>query len=246
MLFILVGIIFLLYFLGISCYTGLNSKFPIVWLVMGLFCLILGLGLQYHWITPETYMKLWNRVTYILLSACSILYLTIQILIFSQFRRKVKKGLPYIIVLGAQMKPFGPSRILKRRLEKAYDYLVLNKNTVVIVSGGQGANEPMSEAEGMKRYLITKGIDSERILKEDLSVNTYQNMVFSKKLYLKNITEIGIVTSNYHLFRAKKIAQKAGFQAVYGIPAHAEPFMLLNHTSREVLGIIKDYLVGNL
>lgn len=242
----IVGIIFGLYFVSIACYTGLNSKFPIIWLVIGLISSIFGIALKNEWITPALCPKIVQSAAGAVITVGAIIYVVIQILIFSQFKMKVKKGLPFIIVLGAQMKSRGPSKILRRRLEKAYEYLMENKKTVVIVSGGQGSNEPMSEAEGMKRYLVEKGIEPKRILKEDLSVNTHQNLVFSKNLYLQGVTEIGVISSNFHMFRAKKLALKAGFQKVYGIPAYSEPLMLLNHTSREVCGIIKDYLAGNL
>ncbi len=246
MIFICVGIFFILYFIGIACYTGLNSKFPIVWFIIGALSLLLGIVLENKWIIPERCPKTLQGIAGALIIAAVMIYMTVQILIFSQFKRKVKNGLPYIIVLGAQMKLHGPSKILKRRLEKAYEYLTQNIKTVVIVSGGQGSNEPMSEAEGMRLYLMEKGIEPKRIKKEDLSVNTHQNLIFSKKLYLQGVKEIGVVSSNFHMFRAKKIALKAGFQKVYGIPAYSEPLMLLNHTSREVCGIIKDYLAGNL
>ncbi len=246
MIFIIVGIFFGLYFIGIACYTGLNSKFPLIWLVIGIVNLIFGIALKNGWVAPTLFPKMAQSAVGAVTAVAVIIYVVIQILIFSQFNMKVKKELPYLIVLGAQMKSRGPSKILRRRLERAYEYLIENKKTVVIVSGGQGSNEPMSEAEGMKCYLVDKGIEPKRILKEDLSVNTHQNLVFSKNLYLQEVTEIGVVSSNFHMFRAKKIALKAGFQKVYGIPAYSEPFMLLNHTSREVCGIIKDYLAGNL
>lgn len=246
MIFIMFGIILIFYFIGIAFYTGLNSKFPIIWLVFGGIIVLFGIALTNEWITILLFPKWVKNLVFIVIVVCVLIYSGIQVLIFSQFRKHVKKELPYIIVLGAQMKLHGPSKILKRRLEIACEYLMDNIKTVVIVSGGQGSNEPMSEAEGMERYLIEKGIEPDRILKEELSVNTHQNLVFSKNLYLRAVSEIGIVSSNFHIFRAKKLALKAGFQKVYGLPAYSEPLMLLNHTSREVCGIIKDYLVGNL
>lgn len=246
MVFIMFGIILILYFIAIAFYTGLNSKFPFIWLVFGGAIALFGFAFTNEWIIISLFPKCVKILVFIIIAVCVLIYSAIQILIFSQFKKHVKKGLPYIIVLGAQMKLRGPSKILRRRLEKAYEYLLENKRTVVIVSGGQGSNEPMSEADGMERYLIEKGIGRNRILKEEHSVNTHQNLVFSKNLYLREVSEIGIVSSNFHMFRAKKLALKAGFQKVYGIPAYSEPLMLLNHTSREVCGIIKDYLAGNL
>lgn len=102
------------------------------------------------------------------------------------------------------------SPVLKYRLDKAVEYLNENPDTVCIVSGGQGSNEPWSEAEGMARYLQEKGIDTARILTEDQSQTTGQNITNSKKL-MKEGASVGIVTNNFHVFRALQIAKSTDF-----------------------------------
>lgn len=116
----------------------------------------------------------------------------------------------------------GPSPVLKYRLDKAVEYLNENPDTVCIVSGGQGSNEPWSEAEGMARYLQEKGIDTARILTEDQSQTTGQNITNSKKL-MKEGASVGIVTNNFHVFRALQIAKKYGLSDVCGIAADSTP-----------------------
>lgn len=87
----------------------------------------------------------------------------------------------YIIVLGAQVKESGPSVVLRYRLDRAVSYLKENDNTLVIVSGGKGINEPATEASVMKEYLINEGINEERIIIEDKSNTTKENLINSKK-----------------------------------------------------------------
>lgn len=148
------------------------------------------------------------------------------------------RGLDYIIVLGAQVRKDGPSPVLKYRLDKAVEYLNENPDTVCIVSGGQGSNEPWSEAEGMARYLQEKGIDTARILTEDQSQTTGQNITNSKKL-MKEGASVGIVTNNFHVFRALQIAKKYGLSDVCGIAADSTPKYLPNNMLREFFAEMK-------
>ena len=151
-----------------------------------------------------------------------------------------------MVVLGAQMKTSGPSKALKYRLDEAVRYLEANPDTKVIVSGGQGPDEPMSEAQGMYDYLVNAGIAPDRILLEDQSKNTFQNLTFSAEYLDPSNDLVGVVSNNFHIFRATKIAQKAGYQNVYGIAAKGEPFLQCNNMMREFLGVVKDFLVGNI
>ncbi len=144
------------------------------------------------------------------------------------------------------MKAHGPSRVLQMRLDKACDYLTENPDTIVIVSGGQGPDEHVSEAQGMYDYLVKKGIQEERILMEDQSRNTSQNIGFSSALLDKENSSVGIVTNNFHIFRATRIAKKSGYLHVYGIAAPSELSMQGNNMLREFMGVMKDFLVGNI
>ena len=158
--------------------------------------------------------------------------------IISQMHEKGEAGLDYIIVLGAQVRESGPSAALKYRLDEAVEYLEDNPKTICIVSGGQGANEPYSEAEGMAQYLKEQGIDASRILLEDKSLNTEQNMEYSKAL-IKDGASVGIITNDFHLFRAKQVARKYGLDNVCGIAAKSTPVYLPNNMLREFLAEIK-------
>lgn len=244
-LLLLFGIVFLLYFFCIAFFVGHGTNFYFIWLFLGMAAIAFSLLLKKGFFAA--YVPLWLRRLFLscVFVGCA-LFLFVEGCIISGFSKKGQPGLTYIIVLGAQMKAAGPSKALQYRLEEAVRYLEENPETMVIVSGGQGADEPVSEAQGMYDYLTEKGIAGARIIKEDKSANTFQNLTFSSSFLDKEKDTVGIVTNNFHVFRAVKIAKKAGYQEVYGIAARGEPFLQCNNMMREFFGVVKDFLVGNL
>ena len=120
------------------------------------------------------------------------------------------------------------------------------ENTRCIGSGGQGANEPHSEAQGMYDYLVGKGIDKERIIMEDKSTDTSENIAFSSVFLDVENDHVGIVTNNFHVFRGVHLAKHQGIQNVCGIAAPSNVYFQLNNMVREFFGIIKDLVCGNL
>lgn len=173
-------------------------------------------------------------------------FLVTQALVISGFTQNGKADLDYIIVLGAQVKENGPGVVTKYRLDKAIEYLNDNSGTKVIVSGGQGANEPAAEAKIMAQYLIENGISQDRILQEDKSLDTSENIAFSSRfLNIENDTA-GIVTNNFHVYRGTQLARHYGYKNVCGIAAGSTIVYLPNNMLRESIGITKDLLFGNL
>lgn len=173
-------------------------------------------------------------------------FIIVEGCIISSYRAKGEPNLDYLIVLGAQVKEKGPSAALKFRLDTAYDYLVENENTLCIVSGGQGANEPHSEAQGMYDYLVEKGIAKERIIMEDKSTDTSENIAFSSVFLDMEKDRVGIVTNNFHVFRGVHLAKHQGIRNVCGIAAPSNIYFQLNNMVREFFGILKDLVCGNL
>ena len=149
-------------------------------------------------------------------------------------------------ILGAQVREDGPSVVLRYRLDAAIEYLNENPNTICIVSGGQGFNEPFSEADGMADYLIENGIEKSRILLEDESTNTLENIRNSKALMESSYNGVGIVTNNFHVFRAVQLAKAQGLENVCGIAADSSKIYLPNNVLRECCGILKDWLLNNI
>lgn len=221
-----------------------GSWFFLLWGVIGALCLGISGGIRYGiWAA----LPVWVKTVLLAGAGCALLFfLFIEGLIVSRFFEKGRPGLDYLVVLGAQMWESGPSRALQMRLDTAYGYLTENPDTLVIVSGGQGSNEPVSEAQGMYDYLVQKGIDPGRIIMEDRSVNTHQNLLFSKEMIQKENASVGIVTNNFHVFRGTRLAAALGYHDVCGIAAPGDLGMQFNNMLREFFGVMKDWLVGNM
>ncbi|MGN0194056.1 MAG: YdcF family protein [Pseudoramibacter sp.] len=166
-------------------------------------------------------------------------------LVLTQFHAKAPDDLDVLIVLGAQVRPDGPCRALAYRLDTAAAYLSAHPQTRCVVSGGQGDNEPKSEAAAMARVLVQKGIAPERIALEDQSTSTVENLRFSAKVIDQN-RRVGIVTNDFHLYRSLKLAKKAGYTAVFGLAAPSTTLYLPNNVLREIFGLVKDKLAGNI
>ena len=183
-----------------------------------------------------------KKISIISLVAIGLIYIAVlQMKIYQSSHQEVPTEADYVIVLGARVKGTIPSLSLQYRIDAAAQYLLKNEETIVIVSGGQGPDEDLSEAEAMRRGLVSQGIKAERILLEDQSTSTYENIAFSKKLIPSGL-ETGLLVSNdYHLYRAGLIAKKAGLK-VTGLPAKTPKIALVKSLVREYLSITKHYL----
>lgn len=171
-------------------------------------------------------------------------FVIIEGCIISQMHAKADENLDYIIVLGAQVRADGPSNVLKHRLNTAIDYLEKNPETICIVSGGQGYNEPCTEAQAMADYMEAAGIEKDRLILEDESKTTEQNIKYSKK-YMKNGASVGIITNDFHMFRAMQITKGEGLKSAKAIAAGSNPLYLPNNMLREYLAEWK-YLIRSI
>ncbi len=238
------AILCLVYCAGVVLTKAAGTKFFLIWLLGAAVLAGIGYGLGHG-----LFMRLpvWVRAAALaVLAVGAVWFCFVEGLILSGFKGEAGEGLPYIIVLGAQIKENGPSVALARRLDCAYAYLEKNPDTVCVVSGGQGSNEPVSEAEGMQKYLMDKGIARERIVTEDASRDTQQNLAFSRKLIPKEVTRVGIVTSNFHVYRSVRLAKNQGFAKAEGIAATSGLYFLPNNMLREFFGVMKDWVFGNM
>ena len=159
-----------------------------------------------------------------------------------------KESVDYIVVLGAKVRETGPSASLWDRIRGAHDYLAAHPDVIAIVSGGQGEDEPMTEAQAMYDGLVGMGIDPNRIWLEDKATNTWENIRFSLDLIKEKTGQspetLGVVSSEYHLFRAGLFAKENGVGFV-GIPARtSRPSQMINHFMREVAGVWYFWILG--
>ena len=213
-----------------------GTNFFVVWIVIGACLFLLAIAMK-----KDLLKLIPGPIRVFAVAVCILLFasfLFVEGLIIRQMVQPVTEKLDYIIVLGAQVHKDVPSVVLKYRLDTAIEYLNENPDTVCIVSGGQGYNEPYSEAEGMAKYLIEQGMSSDRIIKEDKSKTTEQNIANSMK-YIKKKATIGLVTNNFHVYRALQIAKNQKIENIYGIAADSSAFYMPNNMFREYLAEMK-------
>lgn len=152
----------------------------------------------------------------------------------------------YLIILGAGLRGSDITLVLQERLLKGIEYLEKHPEAEVIVSGGRGYGESISEAEAMERYLVSKGIGSKRIIKEDRSTSTMENFVFSKEILQKvkgkDTKRIVVITNDFHMLRAKLLARRVGFEP-YGISCSTPISVKVNCYIREFFALIKSVLL---
>ena len=158
------------------------------------------------------------------------------------------KSCQYMVVLGAKVRADGPSVSLWDRIYGAQAYLLEHPEVIAVVSGGQGADEPMTEAQCMYDALVALGISPDRIWVEDKAESTWENLNFSLNLIEEKTgarpTEIGVLSSEYHLFRASLFARACDVGFI-GIPAKtSRTSQLINHCMREVAGVWHYILLG--
>ena len=151
-----------------------------------------------------------------------------------------------VIVLGAGLQGDQPSRMLRDRLNAAARYLEANPESVCIVSGGQGADEICTEASVMRRYLLEKGIAEERVILEDKSTNTAENLRFSRELIQsRGLNErVVIATQEFHQYRAQSFAKPAGLEEAGACTCRTPLYLLGCYWVREFAGICRMLLLG--
>ena len=171
-----------------------------------------------------------------------------EILIIKASFGDPREQVDYVVVLGAKVRNDGPSVSLQNRIDAAFAYLMEHPQAIAVVTGGRGADEPMTEAECMYQELVDMGIDESRIWMEPKATSTWENLQFSLDLIEEKTgtrpEKIGLLSSEYHLFRAKLFAKECGVEAA-GIPAHTSRIsQMINHFMREVAGVWHYLLLG--
>lgn len=179
----------------------------------------------------------------IVLLCCGLIYVSVlQYKIHQYSDNEAIPNADYLIVLGARVKGTVPSLALKYRINAAADYMKNNNQTIAIASGGQGAGEDISEADAIKKGLMKKGIDESRIILEDKSTSTVENLTFSKKLIPAKAKTGVIVTNDFHMYRASSMARDQGLK-LSPLPAKTPLIAIPKSYGREYLAISKYYLL---
>ncbi len=155
--------------------------------------------------------------------------------------RKTPQNISYLIVLGAKVNGTTMSLSLLYRAQAALTYLQDNPETIVIATGGKGEGEWITEAEAIQNFLLENGIHQERILIEDQSTTTLENLTFAKDLF--DVKEAVIVSNDFHLFRAIKNAQSLSIKA-YPLAAKTPQTVKTKMYMREYAAILRLIVLG--
>ena len=241
----------ILYYVTCVFYAGITLSFVWVWLLLAVFCAIRIFMLHDIMIHQDTgkplkiKLPMYVKVLYHLFFCAAVAaFLYVEVNVVTYMNMKPEKDLDYVIVLGAGLNGIEPTRPLKLRIQKAYNYMKDNPDTILIASGGQGSDEIVSEASVIARVLIEMGLDEDRIFIEDGSANTIANIRNSYALIdgdYKGDSEprVGVVTNGFHIYRTRLIAASQGFGDVYGIPAQTLFPVGIHYVIREFFGVVQ-------
>lgn len=154
------------------------------------------------------------------------------------FHFKKRRGADYIIVLGAGVIGGKVTPLLAARIDRGIELSECNSDAVLIMSGGQGPDEDITEGEAMARYAEQRGVDTERIIVEGKSASTEENLLFSREVMEKDHPQVIVVTTTYHVFRALLLAKQQGLECV-GFGAKTKWYFALNALIREFAGYLR-------
>ena len=229
------------YIITLVFYAGIFLSWIWIWIIIGAFAFLRFMMLKMA-IDKDKRLRLPKIVKYIYYVVFAIglsVFILVEFNVFRSINTKPEEDLDYVIVLGAGVNGTTPSIPLAKRIEEAYDYMSENPDTIVIASGGQGFMESISEAECIKNELVRMGIDEDRIIMEDKSTSTIENLRFSKAFITDDDARIGIITNSFHEYRAGLIAKEAGYDKVYSVPAKTLFPVGIHYMLREFFGVVR-------
>jgi uncharacterized SAM-binding protein YcdF (DUF218 family) len=225
---------------GVSLGTLLPGATGILFIVWGFFRPRTGLDF--------TFLHQWGIKTFAFILFCcwAFSFLLVQVLIlWHAFGNKTAET-DWCILLGAGLRGDRPTLTLKCRIDTAAAYLTKHPKMRVVVSGGQGPGESITEAEAMRRGLVQGGVDPARILLEDKSTSTAENLRYSRDVIKKaggnDAALVSVISSDFHLFRVGLLAHRQGLQVCL-VPARTPWYLLPNTCGREYFALIKSVIL---
>lgn len=239
-LFLTAGSICLIYGIIVLLIIGFGNIFSWFFALLGILFLFLSVLYEKLSITGR-------RILILIMTAGLLAFGTLESQIIGYGRKQAKPDADYVILLGSGVSEKGISIDFKARIDAAYKYLKKNPKTYVIVTGAKGDNEPVSEASAARDYLLSLGLSENRIILEDQSYSTLQNLQNSGKLIEQEGKTIGsssivIVSSSFHLYRARYIAEQIGFRNISCLGSHGLRILDPQYYTREFFACIKEWL----
>lgn len=207
--------------------------------IMGIPMLLIGLFRKHLFLWFQTPPGRWAQTLLIAVyAAAMVFFLVMGIILSSSASKKAEYNKDVLIVLGCAVRGDKVSLTLKYRLDAALEYLSHSPDTHVIVSGGKGDGENLSEAQAMKDYLVSHGVDPDRITMEDKSTSTWENFKFSREIIDRRFPDASaaFVTTAFHVYRSGRVAIMNGIEAE-GYAAKDVWYAAPNNYMRESIAI---------
>lgn len=234
-----IGLIFTVYGLVLCIMSNLNFGTVLV-AVIGI--IILCVGIFYQKIKELTSKGFFKFCKYLIVFGLCAELLFVSFLAIYGVNDNADYTEEAVIVLGAGIRGDKVTLPLKMRLDKAIEYHRKNPDALIVVTGGQGFQETVTEAYAMEKYLIENGVDKNIIVKEEKATSTAENMEFSKEIlsdYFDDEYSVVVITNNFHIFRGVAIAKSAGFDEVLHMHAGLQWYNIIPCYLRESAAVAK-------
>lgn len=232
------------YFVTCGIYGGPFLSWIWLWPMVTIFSAV-RIWMLLRNIKGEMILPKWIRYIYRgVFVACLALFVYVEVLVVSSMTAQPVSDLEYVIVLGAGLRGTVPTNPLRVRIERAYEYMMENENTILIASGGKGFGEDISEAQCIRDMLVAKGIDESRIIMEDKSTSTETNLINCLEILGDPDISVGIITNGFHEYRANLIAENVGYTNATSVPAITLFPVGIHYTIREFFGIVQYKVAG--
>ncbi|MDD5833153.1 MAG: YdcF family protein [Clostridiales bacterium] len=253
------------YFTVIIGYGGINTSFCLIWPFFAAVFTAMGIMLRRSLRRRYEMPKLLPAFIYTSFGLFLGLFVLIMNLVMASSAASEDTGTDYCIVLGARVYSDGVSKTLVYRLDKAYEVFYQDPEATLVLAGGQDKGDAVPEAFAMYNYLSMKGVPQSKMLMEARATSTSDIVmgavrIIRKDTELRRIPKgpgdsvwssdyepsVGIITSDYHMFRARTMAVAGGLKDVRSIPARSDSILYIHNCVRESAAIIKDLFMGNL
>ena len=242
----IVGIIVAIYGFILCIMSNINLGVVLV-VILGVF--LINIGIFYEKIKELTKSGFFKYFKVFVIIIFCIEFILVSFIAVFGIVDNVSYNEDAVIVLGAGIRGDKVTLPLKMRLDKAIQYHSKNPDALIVVSGGQGFQETVTEAYAMEKYLVEHGVERNKIIKEEKATSTTENMEFSKVLldqYFEDNYSIVVVTNNFHVFRGTSIAIKTGFNDVSHMHAGLQWYNLVPCYLRESLAVLKMLILDKI
>ncbi len=253
------------YFFVILSYSGLDTSLCLVWLLFAVIFIAMGFFLRRsisHHDQMPSFLPTFIYTTFVM---GLVGFIFIMNLVMGASRGDRDRDVDYCIVMGARVYSNGISRTLMYRLDTAYEVYCEHPDIKFVLSGGQDVGDAIPEAFAMYNYLSMKGIPNSSMQVEARKTST-NGIIRSASTAIEIDTKrrktpngpgdkvwdedyeprVGIITSDYHIFRSMKIAKESGIENPVAIPSESDDLLYVHNCVRESAAILKDFFMGNV